>query len=74
MPVSDFKYGTITLFGHSFQSVLLSFLDHDKESYNPQYKYWVWAVPVSLATTKGITIVLFSSPYLDVSVQEVPVN
>ena len=31
----------------------------------------VWALPVSLATTQGITIVFFSSPYLDVSVQEV---
>jgi hypothetical protein len=31
----------------------------------------VWAVPFSLATTQGITIVFFSSPYLDVSVQEV---
>jgi hypothetical protein len=31
----------------------------------------VWASPFSLATTWGITIVLFSSPYLDVSVQEV---
>ena len=31
----------------------------------------VQAVPFSLATTWGITIVFFSSPYLDVSVQEV---
>jgi hypothetical protein len=31
----------------------------------------VWAIPVSLATTQGITIVLFSSSYLDVSVQRV---
>ncbi len=31
----------------------------------------VWAVPFSLATTQGITFVFFSSPYLDVSVQEV---
>ena len=29
----------------------------------------VWAVPVSLATTQGITIVFSSSTYLDVSVQ-----
>jgi hypothetical protein len=28
----------------------------------------VWAVPFSLATTQGITIVFFSSRYLDVSV------
>ena len=31
----------------------------------------VWASPFSLATTGGITFVLFSTPYLDVSVQEV---
>ena len=31
----------------------------------------VWAVPVSLATTRGITIVFSSSAYLDVSVQRV---
>ena len=31
----------------------------------------VWATPFSLATTGGITFVLFSTPYLDVSVQEV---
>ena len=30
---------------------------------------WVWAVPVSLATTRGISkLDLFSSSYLDVSV------
>ena len=31
----------------------------------------VWAIPVSLATTQGITIVFFSSRYLDVSVHGV---
>ena len=31
----------------------------------------VWAVPVSLATTQGITIVFSSTAYLDVSVQRV---
>ena len=32
---------------------------------------WVWAVPLSLATTYGITIVFSSSGYLDVSVPRV---
>ena len=32
----------------------------------------VWPVPISLATTFGISFDLFSSPYLDVSVREVP--
>ena len=31
----------------------------------------VWALPRSLATTEGITIVFFSSGYLDVSVPRV---
>ena len=31
----------------------------------------VWAVPVSIASTQGITIVFFSSGYLDVSVHRV---
>ena len=48
------------------------------QSYNPNdaETSLVWAVPVSLATTKGITIVFFSSGYLDVSVLRVcfPIN
>jgi hypothetical protein len=35
------------------------------------YIYGFWALPLSLATTYGITIVLFSSGYLDVSVLRV---
>ena len=36
-----------------------------------QHAVSVWAFPVSLATTQGITIVFFSSRYLDVSVHGV---
>ena len=32
----------------------------------------VWPIPRSLATTYGISVDFFSSPYLDVSVQAVP--
>ncbi len=32
----------------------------------------VWPLPRSLATTDGISVDFFSSPYLDVSVQAVP--
>ena len=32
----------------------------------------VWPPPLSLATTSGISVDVFSSPYLDVSVQAVP--
>jgi hypothetical protein len=40
------------------------------QSYNPlkALTFRVWALPRSLATTRGITIVFFSSRYLDVSV------
>ena len=31
----------------------------------------VWPLPLSLATTDGISVDFFSSPYLDVSVQAV---
>ena len=43
------------------------------QSYNPKIAVTilVWAVPRSLATTWGITIVFFSSGYLDVSVHRV---
>ena len=36
------------------------------------FLYEVWPLPISLATTFGISFDFFSSPYLDVSVREVP--
>ena len=43
------------------------------QSYNPSQAVTslVWAIPASLATTTGITIVFFSCGYLDVSVPHV---
>ena len=43
------------------------------QSYNPKMALTilVWAIPRSLATTWGITVVFFSSGYLDVSVPRV---
>ena len=35
-------------------------------------RFSVWPLPRSLATTSGISVDFFSSPYLDVSVQAVP--
>lgn len=42
-------------------------------SYNPEnaLTFSVWAMPLSLTTTRGITVVFSSSPYLDVSVRGV---
>ena len=44
-----------------------------RKSYNPTVAVttMVWANPRSLATTCGITVVFFSSAYLDVSVRRV---
>ena len=38
----------------------------------PSFLIAVWPLPISLATTFGISFDFFSSPYLDVSVREVP--
>ena len=42
------------------------------QSLPPGARTRVWAPPVSLAATPGITVVFFSSGYLDVSVRRVP--
>jgi hypothetical protein len=52
------------------------FGSHSSESYRSYYPVHavtctVWAVPLSLATTYGITLVFSSSAYLDVSVRRV---
>ena len=43
------------------------------QSYNPNIAETtlVWAIPISLAATPGITFVFYSSGYLDVSVHQV---
>ena len=69
-----FVYRAITVYGLSFQTVpLITLWRLCRKSYNPHIAVttWVWAVPRSLATTCGITIVFFSYGYLDVSVPHV---
>ena len=68
-----YAYGTITLYRVTFQLASASFLKSILQSYNPDFAVTksVWAVPRSLATTWGITLVFSSSAYLDVSVQRV---
>ena len=60
---STVKLSSLFLFSHN--SIL--------QSYNPKYAvtYLVWAISVSLATTKEIEFSFSSSAYLDVSVQRV---
>ena len=64
-----YTYRTITCYGASFQKLQFEYCIM-LQSYNPPMAITieVWAIPFSLATTRGITIVFFSSRYLDVSV------
>ena len=81
-----FAYGTITPYGRSFQIVLLYMYFVTLQPYcnttkygpttpNMQrlqaYTYSVWALPLSLATTDGISVDFSSCGYLDVSIPRV---
>ena len=67
-----FAYETITLFGWPSHAILLK-LGIPYTVLTPKVLLLsVWPLPRSLATTSGISVDFFSSPYLDVSVQAVP--
>ena len=67
-----FAYKTITFYGVSSHSLQLK-LDMPSVVLTPGILLLpVWPLPRSLATTYGISVDFFSSPYLDVSVQAVP--
>ncbi len=68
----DFDYGALTLFGRTFQSARLSRLVPMVAVLQPHPAHrMVWALPRSLAATKGISFDFFSYGYLDVSVPRV---
>ena len=73
LSASSFVYGTLTLCGRLSHAVQLDSSDHDAGP-NPEdpERPSVWPLPRSLATTCGISVDVFSSSYLDVSVQTVP--
>ena len=73
LSVPPFVYGALTLYGRLSHAVQLSSSDLDAgpNPENPE-RLSVWPPPRSLATTSGISVDVFSSPYLDVSVQAVP--
>ena len=72
LPVFSFMYGTLTLCGRLSHAVPLDTSGHDAGP-NPRDQWpLVWPPPRSLATTSGISVDVFSSSYLDVSVQTVP--
>ena len=67
-----FGYGALTLSSRPSHAVLLASSDHDVCPQPRRINPPVWPPPRSLATTCGISVDVFSSPYLDVSVQAVP--
>ena len=67
-----FTYGTFTLSGRSSQIVLLTVFTISQVQTPIKLLQSVWPPPRSLATTSGISVDVFSWPYLDVSVQAVP--
>ena len=70
--VSPFAYETITLFGSSSQRIQLDSTVDIAVLTPVALLLPVWPLPLSLATTYGISFDFSSSAYLDVSVQRVP--
>ena len=69
---SGFGYGALTLSGRLFQSRSPAVTESLMQSEPRDARITVWALPLSLAATNRIDVSFSSSPYLDVSVQEVP--
>ena len=67
-----FVYRTITVFGWPSHAIRLDSTIHDAGPNPEELCPSVWPPPRSLATTSGISVDVFSSSYLDVSVQTVP--
>ena len=70
--LKPFAYVAFTLSGWSFQGHLARLNLWILRSEPQNARTLVWALPRSLAATYGITVVFFSSGYLDVSVHRVP--
>ena len=67
-----FAYRTITFYGSAFQEIqLTNLIPHCCPTTLYELLHKVWALPRSLATTRGISFDFFSSRYLDVSVPSV---
>ena len=69
---SSFAYGAFTLSGRLSQNRSAKFVESIMRSEPQDARTLVWALPISLAATFGITVVFSSSGYLDVSVHRVP--
>jgi hypothetical protein len=71
-PASVFAYETFTLCGGPSHVLPLTSAVPYVVRTPAVFLLPVWPLPRSLATTCGISVDFFSSPYLDVSVQAVP--
>ena len=69
---SSFTYETLTLFRLPSHAIRLDSKMIMTVRTPSVFLLSVWPAPRSLATTYGISVDVFSSPYLDVSVQAVP--
>ena len=67
-----FTYTTLTSFGGPSHALRLRFRNANRSPQPRRINPPVWPPPRSLATTCGISVDVFSCPYLDVSVQGVP--
>ena len=67
-----FAYEAFTLFGRLSQNLSANTLNTVRRSLPRYIAITVWALSISLAATLKIDLSFSSSPYLDVSVQEVP--
>ena len=65
-------YVILTLFDLSSHTIRLTYSQIILSATPIVFLLSVWPPPISLATTFGISVDYFSSPYLDVSVQAVP--
>ena len=70
--ISLFGYMTLTSSGRPSHAARLQFRVLVSVLTPKSFLIPVWPPPISLATTLGISFDFFSSPYLDVSVREVP--
>ena len=71
-PLRRFAYRTLTFFGQLSHTVRLQLRVLNAVLTPRALLRTVWPLPLSLATTRGISFDFSSSPYLDVSVRVVP--
>ena len=72
--ISSFAYGAFTLYGRLSQNLSAGINESILRSEPRNARIPVWPLSISLAATLEIDVSFSSSPYLDVSVQEVPLR